>query len=458
MEEEKENCVTRFLRNHYVFMNIYLFLAAFICYFCVYAYRKPFSVATYEGKTLFGIEYKIVLITLQVIGYTISKFSGIKVISELNKKKRPILILVLIAFAEAAIILFGCIPYPYNCICMFLNGLPLGLLWGLVFSYLEGRRTSSLLGSGLCVSFIVGSGGVKSVGKIFLELSSKLQFWMPSIVGAIFFVPLLISVLMLESAPWPDSEDVRLKKPRTPMSHLDRINLFKRFAPGLIVITLFYMSITAYRDFRDNFAAELWEAFGYPEAPAIFTTSEIIVAIVVVIPIGLFMIIKSNINVLMTYHILMIGGMIIVGVSTYLFHIEVLSGLYLMIITGIGVYLCYLPFNSIIFDLLITTFEVQGNSGFLMYICDSFGYLSSVGLMLVKNFATPDLSWSIFYKTFSIGLSIGGLILVSLSALYFKIKHKKFLYDKENRIYDPTRDSIPEYSDIEQNKIPLLLP
>ena len=44
---------------------------------------------------------------------------------------------------------------------MFFNGLPLGMIGGLVVRYLEGRRASELLLAALSCSFIVASGAVK---------------------------------------------------------------------------------------------------------------------------------------------------------------------------------------------------------------------------------------------------------------------------------------------------------
>ena len=52
---------------------------------------------------------------------------------------------------------------------MFMNGLFLGMIWGLVFSYMEGRRVSEVLGAVLCASFIVSSGAVKSVGVLLMQ-------------------------------------------------------------------------------------------------------------------------------------------------------------------------------------------------------------------------------------------------------------------------------------------------
>lgn len=418
--------ITNFLLQHSLIMTIYAFLSAFTCYFCVYAYRKPFTSCEFLDIKIWGIDYKIILITFQAVGYTISKFSGIKIISELNKEHRGKLILLSILFAEITLILFYLIPTPYNSIFMFLNGLPLGLIWGLAFSFVEGRKTSEILGCGMCISFIVASGVVKSVGKFITNFGIS-QFLMPSIVGAIFFPILILSVFFLNSLPPPTEEDVKSRTERVKMNHSDRIRLLKEFWPGILSMTVFYMVLTAYRDFRDNFAAELWSAFGYKGAPSVFAISEVIVAILVVVPIALFMLIKTNIRILISYHILIIFSMILPALSAYLYdHKYIRSGLGMMIVTGIGLYLSYVPFNSILFDLILSTFEYKANSGFLMYICDSFGYLMSVLVLFLKNFGTPNLSWLSFFIKISYILGVLGFILMLISLIYFIVKYKKW--------------------------------
>ena len=158
----------QFLSKFYIIQTIYAFIASFACYFCAYAYLKPFSASSYEGKKMWGVIYKIIIITFSAIGYTLLKFIRIKFVSEINPKIRGNCILIAILIAEVTLILFGAVPTPYNSIFMLLNGLPLGVIWGIVFSFVEGRRTSELLGSGMCVSFIVSSGSVKAVGKSLL--------------------------------------------------------------------------------------------------------------------------------------------------------------------------------------------------------------------------------------------------------------------------------------------------
>jgi len=402
----------------------YAMTMAFGTYFCMYAYRKPFTVATFEGLEMWGMDYKILLIISQVLGYMLSKFFGIKIISELKKDNRVELLVTLILVAELALLGFALAPLPYKFIFLFLNGIPLGLIWGIVFSYLEGRRTSEMLGAGLCASFIVSSGFVKSIGKIVMDDLGYSEFWMPFAVGVIFFLPLLIFSYFLEKIPPPSIADEAEKTKRIPMKREDRVAFIKKYFLGIALLIGFYMMLTAYRDFRDNFAAELWEALGYGNTPAIFTLSEIPIAVLVLLALGLTMFIRDNEKAFRIYHWMLFFSTLMVGVATWLFTHGQLNPAVWMIIVGVGLYVCYVPFNCILFDRMIAVFKVEGNAGFLIYIADAFGYLGSVSILLYKNFGQPDLSWLTFFVNGSYLLCLFGLVLVGGSYVYFFYKKK----------------------------------
>ncbi|MCA9161019.1 MAG: hypothetical protein KDA72_21960, partial [Planctomycetales bacterium] len=86
--------------------------AAFGTYFCMYAFRKPFTVSQYSDVTVWGWQYKTIAVVAQVMGYALSKFIGIKVLSELPQQRRAVSIIGLILWAELALVLFGAIPAP----------------------------------------------------------------------------------------------------------------------------------------------------------------------------------------------------------------------------------------------------------------------------------------------------------------------------------------------------------
>src|SRR5688572_26866413 len=121
------------------FLSCWCMAAAFGAYACMYAFRKPFTAGTYTEEP-FTAGFKTWLVLAQVLGYTISKFLGIKIIAEMTPARRVKMLFALIGIAQAALLLFGLIPPPYNAGCLFLNGLPLGMVFGLVLGFLEGRK------------------------------------------------------------------------------------------------------------------------------------------------------------------------------------------------------------------------------------------------------------------------------------------------------------------------------
>src|SRR5579862_4855287 len=103
-------------------------LMAFGAYFAMYAFRKPFTVASYAGVAPFVVDYKIALVIAQVFGYALSKVAGVKVISETPPHLRAVAIVALIGAAQLALVAFAVIPPPWNIACMFVNGLALGMI------------------------------------------------------------------------------------------------------------------------------------------------------------------------------------------------------------------------------------------------------------------------------------------------------------------------------------------
>ena len=218
---------------------VYAVLTAFTTYFCMYAFRKPFAAAKFEGATFLGstIELKTAFVISQIIGYTVSKYVGIKVCSEITPARRAWTLILLIFWAEAALVLFGLAPQNFKVVAIFLNGLPLGMVWGLVVWYLEGRRTSELLLAGLSCSYIVSSGVVKDFGRAILagsaaewwaavplvgsSVSTALahvnESWMPAIAGLHFLPLFLLAVWALNQIPRPSTADVADRGEREPM-------------------------------------------------------------------------------------------------------------------------------------------------------------------------------------------------------------------------------------------------
>lgn len=414
--------------------------AAFGVYFCMYGFRKPFTVASFEGLSYFGIDYKVLIIIAQVMGYFISKFLGIKFISELKPEKRIFYLFIFIAVTELALLGFAVIPAPYNILCMFINGIPLGMIWGIVFSYIEGRKTTEIIGLFLCSSFVVSSGFTKSAGKFLMDTFRISEFWMPFSAGLLFIIPLLIFGLMLEKLPQPTEEDILLKNKREPLNKAERKKIIQQFLVPMVCITLLYVSLTVLRDFRDNFNREIWDNLHIRFSSSVFTLTEIPIAVMVLLILGFMVKIKNNRKAFALYHYLLFGGILTVGFSTFLFESTIISPFLWMVLSGFGMYLCYIPFNGMYFDRMIAAFNIKGNVGFLIYLVDSFGYLGSVLILLYKNFGSPQTSWLNFY--IRLNYIIVAIVLVSSFIALVAFRRKSGKNEINNQPYinfDPSK-------------------
>lgn len=404
---------------------VFAISAAFLTYFSMYAFRKPFSVGIYEGQTLFEVDLKVVLILSQVFGYLLSKFIGVRVVSSMMHNKRAMTILLLIGSAELALLLFAVVPQPLKPLAMFLNGLPLGMIWGLVFSYLEGRKTSELLGAGLSASFILASGMVRSVGQSLIVYFDVSEFWMPFYTGLIFSPLLIISVYALSMIPEPSLEDEAARMKRQPMTSKDRWGLFSQYWLGLSMLILAFLMFTGLRDFRDNFAPEIWASLGFGGEPAIFTYASVRIAGMVLVALALLILIRDNFKAFTANHIAIVLGCIILGGSTLMFQLGMMDGKVWMVVLGVGLYLAYIPFNCFLFDRFVAIAGGVANAGFLIYLADSAGYTGSVALLLIKHFGAPDISWLHFFVQAIYSTAIIGGGLVTGSWIYFRFKISK---------------------------------
>ncbi len=404
-------------------MPVYAAIVAFCTYSCMYAFRKPFTAATFDDIFVWGLKYKDLLIITQLIGYTLSKFLGIKVIAEMKAKNRGWNILKLIAFAAIALFLFAVTPAPYNIIFLFFNGIPLGMVWGIVFSFLEGRKTTEFMGSVMAVSFIFSSGFVKTVGKWLLIEQGVSQYWMPLATGLIFLGPMILFVFLLEQIPDRTTADIEHRSERRPMNAGERRDYLRSYGPGIVALIITYVMLSIMRDFRDNFSADIWKEFGFNDA-SIFTETEIPVSLGILLSMSLLILIKNNLRALQVNHLIVALGFLIAGGSTFLFTHQFINPFWWMVLNGLGLYLGYVPFNVVLFERKIAAIKKPANVGFLMYVADSFGYLGSIAILLIKNAGDKSISYGSFFISAIYAVSVVGLLFMLFSFIYFNRKIK----------------------------------
>jgi hypothetical protein len=191
------------------------------------------------------------------------------------------------------------------------------------------------------------------------------------------------------------------------------------FAPGLIGLVLIYVGLTALRDFRDNFAVEIWSGLGFKDNAEIFTLSELPVAVIVLVTMAMLMFIRDNRRAFMANLALVALGLALAGISSLAFKAHLIGPVAWMIALGAGLYLGYTPFNALLFDRFIAASGRTGTAGFLIYVADACGYLSSVALLVLYNFVGVKISWVEFLVAISYCAALMGLVLIGGAGFYF---------------------------------------
>lgn len=403
-------------------LNGYAALTGFATYFCMYAFRKPFTVARFKGATFLGtkIELTTALVIGQIVGYALSKYLGIKICSETTRSRRARTLFALIVAAEVALLAFAVLPDDWRVLAIFVNGLPLGMVWGLCVRYLEGRRASEVLLACLACSFVVSSGVVKDVGAWLLSPALGVsEAWMPFATGLLFLPLFFAAAWLLDQLPEPTPADELARSRREPMNHARRAQFLREFIPGLAPLFVVYFFLTAYRDFRDNFGKELLDQLGYGDRQAIFTRTELPIALSVLAALAALNLVRSNRLGLWAMFAMMTAGMLLLGGATWLYCEGTISGLAWMAFVGLGTYLTYVPHNSVLFDRLLAATQATGTAVFAIYVADALGYTGSIGLLLVKDVVVDHWTRLDFFIAYSYFMAVVGATCIVVSGAYF---------------------------------------
>lgn len=417
--------LARAIARPWVF-SIWCMAAAFGAYACMYGFRKPFTAATYLAPP-FQDGFKTWLVLAQVLGYTVSKFIGIKVIAEMTAGRRLRLLVMLVGVAQVALVLFAMVPPPYNIGCLFLNGLSLGMVFGLVLGFLEGRQMTEAFVAGLCASFIFADGFTKSAGAFLLQAGVG-ERWMPGCAGGLFLLPLLGFVWMLRQIPPPTAADVAARAERVPMDPASRRAMRRRYAVGLFGITIAYLLITVLRSVRADFAPEIWAAMGARLDSAVYTRSETWVALGVLVINGLLVLVRDNRHAFFLALSLAMAGLCLIGVSLAARGAGLIQPFPFMVLLGFGLYVPYVTVHTTLFERLIAMTRDRANIGYLLYLADAFGYLGYVAVMVAKNFLQTDGSVLPLFTLLGWVVAGGGLLAL-LGATVFFARSRHFQTD-----------------------------
>ena len=429
------------------FWFVWATIAAFGTYFCMYAFRKPFTAASFEVSSLNDTPIanllnswgfieetddgtwilKALFVSSQLIGYMLSKIIGIKVVSELRAQYRATAIIILILSAELCLLLFGSTSYiELKVLALFLNGLSLGMIFGFVLGFLEGRRATEALTAGLCASFILAGGVAKSAGTWLVDDMQVSENWMPFTAGLLFLPALFVFVGMLACIPPPTVQDQNERTERVPLDGKGRLAFFWHNAPVISTIVFIFALVTILRSIHDDYAPELFAAMGRETDKEVFTVTQLYIAIVVLVLNGGAALIRNNQRAFFTALWTCIFGFALV-LTTVILQDAVIgrSAVLFMVLVGLGLYLPYVAVHTTLFERWIAISKERSNLGFLMYIADSAGYLSYAAFQWVFTSSFSGDGLLPLFSTVNIITAAFSLVVLLSVCVYLMFRRKR---------------------------------
>ena len=425
--------------------------AALLSYSLVYALRKPFTAAGFDGLDFFGMDYKTATSIVQISGYFISKLIGIKVISELKKENRLKFIILSVAVAELSLVLFGALPRPLNVFALFFNGLSLGCMWGVIFSFIEGRRVTDMLASLLGISMVISSGAAKPLGLFVTDLLASLmglsiaissgtaksvglfvmehlhisEFWMPAFIGAFAFPLLSLLGWLMTRMPQPTAADRALRSERVTLDGRARADLFKSFMPVLLMLFAANLFITVLQDIKEDFLVKILDVEAAGLSSWAFAKVDAVVTLIILLLFGLMSAVRSNIKVLCLLLVLVTCGTATLGFVAFNYDGLQLPPMTWLFLQSLSLYTVYLSFQTLFFERFIACFRIKGNVGFFIVTLDFIGYTGTVVVLVFKEFFNPDINWLDFYNLMSGYVGIVCSVAFLCSAVYLVQRYRK---------------------------------
>lgn len=390
--------------------------AALVSYALVYALRKPFTAATFEGLEFLGMDYKTATSIVQIAGYVLSKLLGIKLVSELQRRHRLPFLIGSVAMAELSLLAFGLLPVPWNIVALFFNGLSLGCMWGVIFSYLEGRRLSGVLASVMGMSIACSSALAKSAGLYLIRDLGVDPFWMPAVIGGVAFVLLVVLAFALNALPDPSAEDRAACAERVPMDGRQRRQIFLRFAPLLTMLFAANLFVTVVRDIKEDFLVNIVDT-SQLSAWAFSGVDAVVTAIILLLFLAVSLI-RSHLNVLCTLLVLVLVSMFALVYVAWNYDWLALSPLAWLFVQSLGVYTAFLSFQTLFFERFVACYHIRGNVGFFIVTIDFIGYVGTVGVLVFKELFAGELDWLAFYNSMVVWLGLASCLLFAGSLLW----------------------------------------
>lgn len=415
------------------------------CYFIRYPPTLLEDIRAQEFGTVFGKRFLVAdsISIAYLLGFGLAKVPAAIVMTSplyFNNRFRFITFLNLVSAVLIALPLALSDGDPmWTTLGVFVGVFPASWVYGGIVTYYEGRTSTDFILAVTVPAYLVSGGISRSVTQWVLN-QGVAERWTPLLINAAILAPMTFCFYMTDRAPKANAYDNRLRKERSAMTGEKRVAFVKDMWIPLSLLLVAYGVLTAVKQFRDLFSAELFRASnGGEEPPAIFFT--LADAFGGLAAFGSYMFlntIKDSYRSLRSIIFLMAAMLVFSLITTALFSVGVITdGLVWQMTVGLGISAAYavtLP----IWDRMVAISPLNDcTCTFIVFTADLFGYVVSIAMVFWKRFAAEDESLDTVLSQFLFVLVVGSfliLVLIGFAALYFASRQKREEMERDSAL------------------------
>lgn len=361
----------------------------------------------------------MVLILAQLFGYMAAKFIGVRMVPRVQSRHRVPAIFGMVVFSNLTLLGPALVPAPFGAVFLILNGLSLGMVWGLLFGCIEGRRITDLLSVMLTLALVASTGVTKGAALALRSVTGCTELWMPFLTGLAFLPLLLVSLRLLTKLPQKTARDREYAGLRTTMDAAGQRAFMKRWGPGIAGLVGVAALLTLFRDVRETFMADIFRENGVSLDFSKLAGTELLVALCTGLPFFFIRFMKDSRRAFAVCSVATAAGAVLMGVTTLMHARGALGTQEWLVLAGIGLYLGYLPFYCVLPDRLYATLRTPGTVTFIIAQADAYGYLLSAFVVLFKALVSRSIHRTSILTDFAYATALLVPITILIAMRYF---------------------------------------
>jgi hypothetical protein len=236
-----ENPLTKLCRKNFIVLCVVNALAQFGLNMVAYCSRQPWMTLDYGNLKVWGLDGYWLFTMAQMLGETVSRLFGITWINAIKAHERFWWMIALYGISWVGITLFVLLPYSLGPIALMILGFGMGASWAVNYGYVDGRRFSGMVGSGMSTSLSVGPIFAEAFVAIFAEAPQIPPRIAMVYAASIGFVPFLLLLCVVESMPETTQQDVVMRGERNPMTAEERTHFYHEYGLAIVMMIVIYI-------------------------------------------------------------------------------------------------------------------------------------------------------------------------------------------------------------------------